>query len=262
MAVLPVYSLSSFCCKLLPWMLLLSPPPPPNKVPRLHAPNPSFFLLSFLQRTVVLVFFFSGKLLHPERYGNDNLFSCFLTLHGSTMNFGYLIGHGTGLVAAAAATFFLSSFFLSLELFPAKLLLSRTHPHKKKKIVFNACSLSVCLSICLSLSVLLPCSTFTWIEFLASTTSLQAREQEEKEKLSLNLTQQLFINKNTSVPHYLYPSTPLTPLSFPSPNPTTYWSRRRSRISQKQKQNKHTTHTHTQTHQQTRLVPNHAQQKK
>jgi hypothetical protein len=94
--------------------------------------------------------------------------------------------------------------------------------------------------------VLLPFSTFTWIEFLASTTSLQAREQEEKEKLSLNLIQQLLINKDTSVSHYLYPSTPPTPLSIPSPNPTTYWSRRRSRISQKQKQNTHT-HTHTNT---------------
>jgi hypothetical protein len=71
--------------------------------------------------------------------------------------------------------------------------------------------------------VLLPFSTFTWIEFLASTTSLQAREQKEKEKLSLNLIQQLLINKDTSVSHYLHTNTPLTPLSFPSPNPTTYY---------------------------------------
>jgi hypothetical protein len=213
----------------------------------LHAPNPSFFLLSFLQRTVVLFFFFSGKLLHPERYGNDNLFLCFLALHGSTMNFGYLIGHGTGLVAAAAATFFLSVsgvFSLRSCCFHA-----RIHTRRRKLFSMHVLCLSVCLPISLSLSVLLPFSTFTWIEFLASTTSLQAREQEGKKKLSLNLIQQPLINKDTSISHYLYPSTPLTPLSFPSPNPTTYWSRRRSRISQKQKQNKHThTHKHTNKH--------------
>jgi hypothetical protein len=147
----------------------------------------------------------------------------------------------------------LLSFFLSLELFPCEVV-AFTHASTQEEENCFQCMFSVCLSHPLSLSVLLPFSTFTWIEFLASTTSLQAREQEEKEKLSLNLIQQLLINKDTSVSHYLYPSTPLTPLSFPSPNPTTYWSRRRSRISQKQKQNKHT-HTHTQTHQQTRLIP-------
>jgi hypothetical protein len=140
----------------------------------------------------------------------------------------------------------LLSFFLSLELFPCEVV-AFTHASTQEEENCFQCMFSVCLSHPLSLSVLLPFSTFTWIEFLASTTSLQAREQEEKEKLSLNLIQQLLINKDTSVSHYLYPSTPLTPLSFPSPNPTTYWSRRRSRISQKQKQNKHT-HTHTHKH--------------
>jgi hypothetical protein len=170
--------------------------------------------------------------------------------------FWVLIGHGTGLVAAAAATFFLSvsgAFSLRSCCFQA-----RIHTRRRQLFSMHVLCLSVCLSICVSLSLLVPFSTFTWIEFLASTTSLQAREQEEKEKLSLNLIQQLLINKDTSVFHYLYPSTPLTPLSIPSPNPTTYWSRRRSRISQKQKQNKHThthTHTNTPTHQQTRLVP-------